>query len=73
MRLTGLAKGVFDSQLTNYHHIMNQLLYVDLCYLIFSGWLSSHDDPLGYVDKIDRRIEDTTGLDMSTAEQLQVQ
>jgi prolyl 4-hydroxylase len=27
---------------------------------------------LGYVDRIDRRIEDVTGLDMSTAEQLQV-
>ncbi|CAI8053280.1 Prolyl 4-hydroxylase subunit alpha-1, partial [Geodia barretti] len=37
-----------------------------------SGWLSSEDDPLGYVDRIDRRIEDFTGLTMSTAEQLQV-
>ncbi|XP_019849479.1 PREDICTED: prolyl 4-hydroxylase subunit alpha-2-like isoform X2 [Amphimedon queenslandica] len=37
-----------------------------------SGWLSGSDDPLGYVDRIDQRIEDVTGLTMSTAEQLQV-
>ena len=37
-----------------------------------SGWLSSSDDPLGYVDRIDDRIEDFTGLTMETAEQLQV-
>ena len=30
------------------------------------------DDPLGYVKTIDQRIEDTTGLTMETAEQLQV-
>ena len=40
--------------------------------LWYSGWLSSGDDPLGYVDRIDHRIEDFTGLTMSTAEQLQV-
>ena len=48
------------------------------CYVIcfglsFSGWLSPQDDPLGYVSRIDQRIGDVTGLDMSTAEQLQVQ
>ena len=37
-----------------------------------SGWLSPNDDPLGYVSRIDQRIEDITGLAMSTAEQLQV-
>ena len=37
-----------------------------------SGWLSSQHDPLGYVDRIDRRIEGFTGLTMETAEQLQV-
>ena len=43
-------------------------------YLIYvcSAWLSANDDPLGYVKKIDQRIEDITNLDMSTAEQLQV-
>ena len=30
------------------------------------------DDPLGYVERVDRRIEDVTGLTMETAEQLQV-
>ena len=39
---------------------------------LLSGWLGSSDDPLGYVDRIDRRIEDFTGLTMETAEQLQV-
>ena len=37
-----------------------------------SGWLSQSDDPLGYVSRIDQRIEDVTGLTMATAEQLQV-
>lgn len=37
-----------------------------------SGWLSSEDDPMGYVDRIDKRIEYFTGLTMKTAEQLQV-
>ena len=43
-------------------------------YLIYvcSAWLSPSDDPLGYVQRIDQRIEDITNLDMSTAEQLQV-
>ena len=40
--------------------------------IIHSGWLSPDDDPLGYVQRIDQRIEDITGLTMSTAEQLQV-
>ena len=41
--------------------------------VVSSGWLSSSDDPMGYVDRVDQRIEDLTGLTMSTAEQLQVQ
>ena len=40
--------------------------------MFYSAWLSPSDDPLGYVKKIDQRIEDITNLDMSTAEQLQV-
>lgn len=45
-----------------------------MCYIVIicSGWLSVDDDPLGYVSRIDQRIEDVTGLTMSTAEQLQV-
>ena len=38
----------------------------------FSGWLGASDDPLGYVSRIDQRIEDVTGLSMETAEMLQV-
>ena len=41
-------------------------------FFLYSGWLSPADDPQGYVQRIDRRIEDITGLTMSTAEQLQV-
>lgn len=37
-----------------------------------SGWLSTEDDPQGIVAHIDQRIEDVTGLTMTTAEQLQV-
>ena len=40
--------------------------------ILFSGWLASDDDELGYLAKIDQRIEDITGLSMETAEQLQV-
>uniref|UniRef100_A0A3P8UQ45 procollagen-proline 4-dioxygenase n=1 Tax=Cynoglossus semilaevis TaxID=244447 RepID=A0A3P8UQ45_CYNSE len=35
-----------------------------------SAWLGAHEHPV--VDKINQRIEDITGLDMSTAEDLQV-
>ncbi|KAF6739323.1 Rab3 GTPase-activating protein catalytic subunit [Oryzias melastigma] len=35
-----------------------------------SAWLGSHEHPV--VDKINQRIEDITGLDVSTAEDLQV-
>ncbi len=37
-----------------------------------SGWLSSEDDPMGIVTRVDQRIGDVTGLTMETAEQLQV-
>jgi prolyl 4-hydroxylase len=40
--------------------------------VLCSGWLRADDDPQGYVTRIDQRIEDVTGLTMSTAEQLQV-
>ena len=43
-----------------------------IIYCPYSGWLSPENDPLGYVTRIDQRIEDATGLTMSTAEQLQV-
>lgn len=56
---------IFYQQSNNYY-------YLFYCWIPYSGWLQSSDDPLGYVDRIDQRIEDLTGLDMSTAEQLQV-
>ena len=34
--------------------------------------MSPSDDPLGYVTRVDQRVEDVTGLTVSTAEQLQV-
>ena len=37
-----------------------------------SGWLSPSDDEQGYIRRVDQRIEDFTGLTMTTAEQLQV-
>jgi prolyl 4-hydroxylase len=37
-----------------------------------SGWLSVDDDDTGVVHRINRRIEDATGLTMTTAEDLQV-
>lgn len=37
-----------------------------------SGWLSEDKDPLGHVTRINNRLEDITGLTMSTAEELQV-
>ena len=51
---------------------INATLHVHVAVPLSSGWLSSSDDPLGYVDRIDRRIEDFTGLTMTMAEQLQV-
>ncbi|KAF3708094.1 Prolyl 4-hydroxylase subunit alpha-1 [Channa argus] len=35
-----------------------------------SAWLTSYDDPM--IEKINQRIEDLTGLEMDTAEELQV-
>uniref|UniRef100_A0A8C5DNC4 Prolyl 4-hydroxylase subunit alpha-1 n=1 Tax=Gouania willdenowi TaxID=441366 RepID=A0A8C5DNC4_GOUWI len=35
-----------------------------------SAWLTEYDDPL--IDKLNQRIEDLTGLEMDTAEELQV-
>ncbi len=43
-----------------------------VCVCVSSGWLSPEDDSLGYVTRIDQRVEDVTGLTMETAEQLQV-
>ena len=40
--------------------------------LLYSGWLSDEIDPLGYVQRINNRLEDATGLTMTTAEDLQV-
>ena len=39
---------------------------------LFSAWLGPEHDDSGIVQRIDKRIEAVTGLDMSTAEQLQV-
>lgn len=36
-----------------------------------SAWLTGYEDPL--IDRINQRIEDLTGLEMDTAEELQVQ
>uniref|UniRef100_A0A8C5FAU5 Prolyl 4-hydroxylase, alpha polypeptide I b n=1 Tax=Gadus morhua TaxID=8049 RepID=A0A8C5FAU5_GADMO len=36
-----------------------------------SAWLTGYDDPL--IDKINQRIEDLTGLEMDTAEEMQVE
>lgn len=35
-----------------------------------SAWLTGYEDPM--IDKINQRIEDLTGLEMDTAEELQV-
>ena len=40
--------------------------------LTCSGWLDEEKDPLGYIAHINHRLEDATGLTMSTAEDLQV-
>lgn len=37
----------------------------------FSAWLSKDEDPL--MTQINQRITDVTGLDLETAEELQVQ
>lgn len=38
--------------------------------LYSSAWLTGYDDPM--IEKINQRIEDITGLEMDTAEELQV-
>ena len=83
--LIGLARGVsvgmalalpysckYNSLLSLFVCLLSPTLSPTLPSSLPSGWLSPEDDPLGYVGRIDQRIEDTTGLDMSTAEQLQV-
>lgn len=52
--------------------IIKLLLHVNYRGVVSSGWLSASDDDQGYVARIDQRIEDITGLTVSTAEQLQV-
>lgn len=39
-------------------------------FFIFSAWLSGYENPT--VARINARIQDLTGLDVSTAEELQV-
>lgn len=41
-----------------------------LSLLYSSAWLTGYEDPM--IDKINQRIEDLTGLEMDTAEELQV-
>uniref|UniRef100_A0A3Q0RGH4 Prolyl 4-hydroxylase subunit alpha-1 n=1 Tax=Amphilophus citrinellus TaxID=61819 RepID=A0A3Q0RGH4_AMPCI len=41
-----------------------------LCLLYSSAWLTGYDDPM--IETINQRIEDLTGLEMDTAEELQV-
>lgn len=41
-----------------------------LSFLLSSAWLTGYEDPL--IDRINQRIEDLTGLEIDTAEELQV-
>ncbi len=41
-----------------------------LSLLCSSAWLTGYEDPM--IEKINQRIEDLTGLEMDTAEELQV-
>lgn len=44
---------------------------VSLCSLLYSSaWLTEYDDPM--IEMINNRIEGVTGLEMDTAEELQV-
>lgn len=47
-------------------------LFFNRCALlpVFSAWLTGYDDPM--IETINQRIEDLTGLEMDTAEELQV-
>lgn len=45
-------------------------LTLRLCPLSLSAWLGAFEHPV--VDQINQRIQDVTGLDVSTAEDLQV-
>ena len=60
--LVFLSCTVYTFSTSNHTHI----------HMTTSGWLSPDDDELGYIGRIDQRIEAVTGLTMSTAEQLQV-
>lgn len=47
-----------------------ETLSVTLIFFVLSAWLSGYENPV--VSRINMRIQDLTGLDVSTAEELQV-
>lgn len=59
-------------------NLWDTVLYVCSCFVfnrcallpVFSAWLTGYDHPM--IDTINQRIEDLTGLEMDTAEELQV-
>lgn len=66
-----------DDECLNFHLSLNSLTAVTLVFnhkkypvLAVSAWLAPFEHPV--VEKINQRIEDITGLDVSTAEDLQV-
>lgn len=55
---------------TSVLHIPVLFLIVVVCLLSSSAWLTSYEHPV--VETINQRIEDLSGLEMDTAEELQV-
>lgn len=53
---------------SHFFRVQRMPIIIILC----SGWLYPQDDALGYVARIDQRLEDVTGLTVTTAEPLQV-
>lgn len=50
--------------------LFNETVAIKLLFSYPSAWLSGYEDPV--VSRINMRIQDLTGLDVSTAEELQV-
>lgn len=50
--------------------LFNETVAIKLLFSCPSAWLSGYEDPV--VSRINMRIQDLTGLDVSTAEELQV-
>lgn len=49
---------------------MYEMVVAQLLLAYFSAWLTGYEDPI--IEKINQRIEDITGLEVDTAEELQV-